>query len=303
MNDAFRAVILGIVEGLTEFLPVSSTGHMILVEPLLGIKEGDPFWSGTFDIFIQIGAILAVLLYFWRRLYGLVVPTGARRYYVGGGSKNTLFPAGKVIEYPSVKEGGTGARWQDHILFKLFVAFLPAAVVGLLADDFIESHLKTPVVVAGALIVGGIAILLIELFMRRPKYTDAAAIPLRVAFLIGVAQCLSMIPGTSRSAATIMGALVLGLSAPAAAEFSFFLAIPTMFAAGGYSLLKHLDEIERQQFAVLGLGFSVAFVVALVVVAGFMRFIQTHRFTSFAIYRIILGFIVLAVIWRGMGGA
>lgn len=296
MSDTLRAIILGIVEGLTEFIPVSSTGHMILVEPLLGIKEGDPFWTGTFDIFIQIGAILAVLLYFWRRLYRLVVRPAGKRYYVGKSSRQSIYPGGTVLEYASIKDEGAASSWQDHILVKLYVAFLPAAFVGALAGDHIEKHLKTPAVVAGALVGGGIAIILIELFVRKSRYTDAAAIPLRVAFLIGVAQCLAFIPGTSRSAATIMGAMVLGLSAPAAAEFSFFLAIPTMFAAGGYSLLKHLDEIRPEQFAVLGLGFAVAFVVALLVVAAFMRFIQTHRFTSFAVYRIVLGAAVLALL-------
>lgn len=293
-NDIFRAIILGIVEGLTEFIPVSSTGHMILVEPLLGIKEDDLFWTGTFDIFIQVGAILAVLLYFWRRLYRLVVKPGTKRYLIEGKSGNVAFPDSRVLEYATVRPEAARTVWQDHILVKLFVAFLPAAIVGVLAGDLIETYLKTPLVVAGALVAGGVAILLIERFSQSSRYTDAGTIPLRIALMIGVAQCLALIPGTSRSAATIMGALLLGLSAPAAAEFSFFLAIPTMFAAGGYTLLKHLDKIEREQFAVLGLGFSVAFVVALIVVAAFMRFIQTHRFTPFAIYRIVLGGIVLA---------
>jgi undecaprenyl-diphosphatase len=263
MNDVWRAVILGIVEGLTEFIPVSSTGHMILVEPLLGISLDDPFWTGTFDIFIQIGAILAVAIYFWRRLYRLTFVTGQ-------------------------------VAWQDHIVTKLFVAFLPAAVLGVLFSDFIEAHLKRPPVVAAALVAGGIGIILIERCVRHPRITDAASISLMTALLIGCFQCLALIPGTSRSAATIMGALLLGLSPAAAAEFSFFLAIPTMFAAGGYSLVKRLDQIDSQQFVVLGLGFSVAFVVALVVVAWFMHFIQHHRFTPFAVYRIILGGVVLA---------
>jgi undecaprenyl-diphosphatase len=265
MSDAFRAIVLGIVEGITEFLPISSTGHMILVEPLLGIPEKDPFWSGTFDIFIQIGAILAVLLYFWRRLWRLVMADSPR-------------------------------IWGDHILTKIFVAFLPAAVVGLLAGDFIEEKLKTATVVAGALVMGGVIIILIERSKRHQRFDNAGRIPMRCALLIGVAQCFAMIPGTSRSAATIMGALLLGLTPAAAAEFSFFLAIPTMLAAGGYSLLKHLKDIQHDQFVILGLGFSIAFVVALLVVAAFMRFIQTHRFTSFAIYRIVLGLFVFMML-------
>jgi len=262
MHDILRAVVLGIVEGLTEFLPISSTGHMILVEPWLGIHEHDPFWTGAFDIFIQIGAILAVVVYFWRRLWRLAV-------------------------HPA------GTSWRDHILVKLLVAFLPAAVVGVLAASFIEHHLKTPPVVAGALVVGGLAIILIEALVRHPRIADVGGVSLRCALAIGVIQCFSMIPGTSRSGATIMGALALGLTPAAAAEFSFFLAIPTMFAAGGYSLLKHLKDIQPSQFVPLGVGFVVSFIVAWLVIKAFMGFIQTHRFTSFAIYRIVLGLIVL----------
>jgi undecaprenyl-diphosphatase len=296
MTDPIRAIILGIVEGLTEFLPVSSTGHMILVEPLLGIRDHDPFWTEAFDIFIQIGAILAVLIYFWPRLYRLALRARPVASKTPSAIQQLKGPVG-VMEYAS-PTSGTPSPWHEHILVKLFVAFLPAAIVGKLAGSWIEVHLKNPPVVAGALIVGGIGIILIERLVRTAKYTDAGTIPLRVALAIGVAQCLAMVPGTSRSAATIMGALVLGLSVPAAAEFSFFLAIPTMFAAGCYALLKHRHAIHHEHLALLGLGFSVAFVVALAVVAVFMRFIQTHRFTSFAIYRILLGIVVITVIWR-----
>ncbi len=268
MSDTLRAIILGIVEGLTEFLPVSSTGHMILTEPLLGIAQEDRFWKVTFDIFIQSGAILAVVLLFWKRLWRLTFR-------------------------------GAAGPWYEHISVKLFVAFLPAAVVGLLFHDLIEQHLKTPAVVAGALIAGGFAIIAIERGVRRPTHDDAGTIPLRIALAIGVAQCLAMIPGTSRSAATIMGALLLGLTPAAAAEFSFFLAIPTIFAASGYSLLKDIRNIHSQELVLLGIGFAVSFVVAAVVVTGFMRFIRTHTFTSFAIYRIVLGVIVIAAIRYG----
>lgn len=265
MNDSIRAVILGIVEGLTEFLPVSSTGHMILVEPMLGIGHDDVFWKQVFDIFIQMGAILAVVLYFWRPLWRLTFHSPAE-------------------------------KWHEHILVKLFVAFLPAAVVGKLAGDWISENLKNPGVVAGALVVGGVLIILIERRNRHPRFHTAAGVPLLTALLIGVAQCFAMIPGTSRSAATIMGALLLGLSAPAAAEFSFFLAIPTMFAAGFYSLYNYREHVHADQLGLLGLGSAVAFVVALLVVAGFMRYIQTHKFTPFAVYRIIVGIAVAGVI-------
>ena len=158
MNEILQAVILGIVEGLTEFLPVSSTGHMILVMPLIGIEESDAafrFWNGAFDIFIQLGAILAVLIYFWPRLWRL-----------------TLHPAGKP--------------WQEHILVKLLAAFLPAAVIGLLAGDFIEEKLKNPMVTACALVAGGIVILIIEAIVKNPKITDAGAISLKLALAIGI---------------------------------------------------------------------------------------------------------------------
>jgi undecaprenyl-diphosphatase len=296
MTDPLRAIILGIVEGLTEFLPISSTGHMILAEPLLGIPDRDPFWTEAFDIFIQIGAILAVLIYFWPRLYRLSLRSGPVAIAPPPAIQQVKSPVG-VLEHASPMTG-TRSPWYEHILVKLLVAFLPAAIIGKLAGGFIETHLKNPPVVAGALILGGIGIILIERLARAAKYSDAGTIPLRVALAIGVAQCLAMIPGTSRSAATIMGALLLGLSVPAAAEFSFFLAIPTMFAAGFYALFKHRHAINHDQLALLGLGFSVAFAVALLVVAAFMRFIQTHRFTSFAIYRILLGIVVIIAIWR-----
>jgi len=264
MNDTFRAIILGIVEGITEFLPISSTGHMILVMPWIGIDNGDPFWNDVFNFFIQIGAILAVVIYFWPRLWKL-----------------SFHPPNKA--------------WHEHILLKLFVAILPAGVLGTLLDDFMKEKLMNVPVVASALVVGGIAILVIEKMIRHPKITDAGSISLRVALLIGLAQCLAMIPGTSRSGATIMGALLLGLTPVAAAEFSFFLAIPTLLGAGMLSLLKGLDKIQPGQGIPLAVGFIVSFIVAWAVVAGFMRFIQTHKFTSFAVYRIVLGGIFLAV--------
>lgn len=268
MSDVFKAVILGVVEGLTEFLPVSSTGHMILVMPWLNISEGDPFWNDVFNFFIQIGAILAVVIYFWRRLWTL-----------------TFTPPDR--------------KWHEHILFKLFVAMIPAGVLGVLLDDYMKKHLMTVPVVAAALIIGGIAILVIEAVVKHPKRTDAGLIPVRIAFLIGLIQCLAMIPGTSRSGATIMGALLLGLTPAAAAEFSFFLAIPTLLGAGLLSLVKGLDQIEPGQGTPLAVGFVVSFLVAWLVVAAFMRFIKTHKFTSFAIYRIILGVFVLVVLYAG----
>jgi undecaprenyl-diphosphatase len=178
-------------------------------------------------------------------------------------------------------------------LFKLFVAIIPAGVLGVLFDDFMKEHLMTPWVVAVALVVGGVLILVIEARVTKYRFKDAGRIPLWVALVIGLAQCLAMIPGTSRSGATIMAALVLGLSPAAAAEFSFFLAIPTLLGAGILSLVKAYDTITPEQYLPLVVGFVVSFLVAWIVVAAFMRFIQSHKFTVFAIYRIVLGAVVV----------
>ena len=259
--EALKAVFLGIIEGLTEFLPISSTGHLILACPLMGVDPDEAFWV-SFIYFIQIGAILAVVVYFWRRLWGLTF-------------------------HPPLQPK------REHIAVKLCVAFVPAAVLGLLLNDWLEEMLEGPVPVAIALIVGAGLIELIERRFDHPTTTRAEDITFRQALLIGCAQCLAMIPGTSRSGATIMGGLVVGLSAPLAAEFSFFLAIPTICAAGGYSLLKHSDALTREHALSLAIGFVVSFVVAWVVIAGFMRYIQTHKFRVFSVYRVILGAAVL----------
>jgi undecaprenyl-diphosphatase len=240
---------------------------MILTMPLLGIDGENRFWNGAFDIFIQLGAILAVVIYFWPRLYRL------------------------TMKFERDK-------WHEHILVKLFVAFLPAAVLGLLFKKFIEEQLKNPLVTATALVVGGLLILLIEWRVKEYRVHDAALITLKGALFVGLAQALSMIPGTSRSAATIMGALIIGMAPAAAAEFSFFLAIPTLGAAGLYSLYDHRAEVSADGALCLAIGFVVSFIVAWIVVAGFMRFIQTHKFTSFAIYRIILGTVVIAAVFN-----
>ena len=270
MNDIIRSVILGIIEGLTEFLPISSTGHMILASPALEIDLEEPFWK-SYIYFIQVGAILAVVIYFWPRLWKL-----------------TVHPPDKPLH--------------QHLLVKLGVAFMPAAVFGLLLNDVLEEHLEHAVPVAVALIVGAALIELIERKYDRPVTLRTEEMTLKQALLIGCAQCLAMIPGTSRSGATIMGGLVVGLSAPAAAEFSFFLAIPTICAAGGYSLFKHREALTADNAVVLTVGFVVSFAVAYVVVASFMRYIQTHKFRPFVIYRVLLGITVLTWYWWPRGG-
>jgi undecaprenyl-diphosphatase len=266
MTDPVKAVILGIIEGLTEFLPVSSTGHMVIAMPLLGIDEDVPPWH-AFLYFIQIGAILAVLVAFGARLVQLLMQRPA-------------------------------AGWRDHLLVKLFVASLPAAVIGLPLSKWVEAHLETPPVVAVALIVGAFVMEWIERGRPTTRTLDVSEITLRQAFLIGVAQCVSIVPGTSRAMATIMGGLLVGLSISAATEFSFYLAIPTLLGAGLLKVVKYRSEIHHGEALLLAAGFVTAFAVALLVVRAFLTYVRSHRLRPFAVYRILLGLIVLAWWWR-----
>jgi len=260
VGEGLQAVILGIIEGLTEFLPVSSTGHMIIAMPLLGVDGELPQWK-VFLYFIQIGAILAVILYFWRRLWSQIL---------------TPPPGG----------------WRAHIATKIVVAAIPAAVIGFPLDKILE-QIEKPWVVATTLIIGAGVMVWIERRSNTGRTTSISDISLKQAFLIGVSQCVAAIPGTSRAMATIMGGLVVGLTAPVAAEFSFYLAIPTLFGAGLLRLVKHRESINAESAAVLGLGFAVAFVVALLVIAVFMKYIQNRKLWPFAVYRVILGVAVL----------
>jgi undecaprenyl-diphosphatase len=255
-------ILLGLVEGITEFLPVSSTGHLILVDDLLGFS-GPP--GKVFEIVIQLGAILAVCVLYIRKLLAVLVglPTDplARRFTLN-----------------------------------LLWAFLPAAVVGLLAHSFIKSVLFSPWVVSVSLILGGIAILVIERVRPPPVYRDVDDLPPGVAFKIGLAQVVSMIPGVSRAGATIMGAMLCKVDRPAAAEFSFFLAIPTMFAATAYDLYKNRAVLSLDDVQVIAVGFVVAFVSALVVVRWLIGFISRHGFGPFAWYRIVVGALMLGLL-------
>ena len=256
------AAFLGVVEGVTEFLPISSTGHLILVEDLLGFKGPA---GNLFDIVIQLGAILSVVwiyrLKLWRTALG-------------------LFHAGP----------------EQRLTINVVIAFLPAAVIGVLVHDFIKSVLFSPWVVSVALIVGGIAILVIERTHKNPDVSKVEDMPPRRALAVGFFQCLAMIPGMSRSAATIMGALLVGVDRPAAAEFSFLLAIPTMFGATVYDLYKNRHDLTSDGAAFIAVGFVVSFVVALVVVKWLLRYISQHNFGAVAIYRIILGIAMLAIL-------
>ena len=253
-----KAAILGLVEGATEFVPVSSTGHLIVVSNWLGLVDER---AKTFNIFIQLGAILAIVWLYRTRLARSV--TEARRDSAG-----------------------------RRLIINLMVAFLPSAIVGFLAHDWIKSRLFNPAVVAVALIVGGILILLIERWGQRSVVDDVNQVPTRSAFGVGLAQVLSLIPGTSRSGATIMGGYALGLSRTAATEFSFFLAIPVMFAATGYDLLKSWALLAAPDLPMFAVGFVVSFVSALIVVRLFLSYVSKHSFRAFAWYRIVLGVIV-----------
>lgn len=259
MHDLLSAIALGVVEGVTEFLPISSTGHLILVNQWFAFEPG---FTELFNVVIQLGAILAVVALYWKRLW----------------------PAAP----------GALGIWK-----KAAVAVVPALAAGFFFGDFVEEALFNPVTVAVALLVGGILLIVSERMGKRESIATVADMSYKTAFAIGLIQCLALVPGTSRSAATIVGALFLGASRVAAAEFSFFLAIPTMAAASGYSLLKGGAGMTGHQALVLAVGFAVSFLVAWAVIKAFMRFIQTRTFAPFGYYRIAAGALVLACVGLG----
>ena len=265
MTSYLIAIILGVVEGFTEFLPISSTGHLILVNQFISFNKD---FTALFDIVIQLGAILAVVIFFWKKLWP----------FTKDKTKN------KEI-------------W--NIWFKTIVGVLPAILFGALLGGIIEEKLFNPWVVAVALLLGGIIILVVEKFKKNPKIVSTNSLSFKTAFFIGLFQCLSLIPGTSRSAATIIGAIILGASRVVATEFSFFLAIPTMVAASGYSLLKYKTALSVGQASVLLVGFMASFLVALVAIRFFIGYIQKNNFKIFGWYRIILGIIISAyIVWH-----
>ena len=262
METILQALLLGIVEGLTEFLPVSSTGHLILLGDLLGF-QGPP--GKSFEIVIQLGAILAVCVVYWRRLWGAA--TGAL----------------------------TDTRSRAFIR-NIVVGFLPAMVVGVLAYKHIRALLDSPIVVAVALVVGGVLILVLEQINKHPRFHAVEDFPTSLALKVGVFQCLAMVPGVSRSGATIMGALLVGVDRKAAAEFSFFLAIPTMLGATVYSLYKNWADLSFDNIGLIAIGFIAAFIAALLVVRTAIGLIVRHGFAPFAWYRIVFGGVMLALL-------
>jgi undecaprenyl-diphosphatase len=266
MDPTLTAILLGIVEGLTEFVPVSSTGHLILATELFGYDAGE--WS-MFNVVIQLGAILAVVVQYWR----------------------TFWSAGIGV----LTLQAEGLRFARNIL----VAFIPSAVLGLLLKDHIDTMLGNPSIVCWALIVGGIAILGIEKVAKPTGELGVAELPLKQVIGIGLAQCVSMIPGVSRSGATIMGALAMGVGRKTAAEFSFFLAVPTMIGASTLELLDSEAGLNAGAANVgwdeIAIGFAVSFVVALIVIRAFVHYVSRHGFAPFAWYRIVLG--GAALVW------
>lgn len=254
-------VLLGIVEGLTEFIPVSSTGHLVLAAELLGF---DSKAEGTFEIVIQLGAILAVIALYWRRFWDVFVGL-------------TRMEPGAVAFTRNIALG-----------------FLPSMVIGFFVYDLVKAMLETPEIVAWALIIGGVAILVIERLVKVPRVETVEAMDWKTALGVGFIQCLSMIPGVSRSGATIMGALSLGVERKTAAEYSFFLAVPTMLAASSYDLMKTGADLDAGAWGTIAIGFVVSFVVALVVIRWFIGIVSRYGFAPFAWYRIMVGAIALA---------
>lgn len=262
MDLIIKAIILGIVEGITEFLPVSSTGHLILFGHFLGFTGK---FAVMFEIIIQLGAILAVVFYYRKR----------------------------IIE--SLKNINPG-QWGFNLWLWILIAFVPSAAIGLLLNDYIEEYFFSPLTVSLALVTGAILMLIVQRAFSTAKNDNMLKVGAKKSLLIGIAQCMSLFPGMSRSASTIIGGMMVGLTVKAAAEFSFFLAIPTMFAATGYSLIKGVSAMTSTEWIALATGFIVSFFVAFVVVGKFISFLGKHSLKAFAYYRLIVGCILLLVI-------
>jgi len=265
-----KAALMGVVEGLTEFLPISSTGHLILAGALLGFDDDK---AKVFDIAIQTGAILAVILVYWQKI------------------RDTL------VALPTQKQA-------QQFALNVLIAFVPAVLLGLLFGKAIKAHLFTPVVVASTFIIGGFIILWAEKRQANaataPRIQDVDDMDWKDALKVGLVQCLAMVPGTSRSGATIIGGMLLGLSRKAATDFSFYLAIPTLIGAGAYSLYKERALLSMADLPLFGVGLLFSFISAWLCVRWLLRFISTHNFNGFAWYRIVFGIVVLATAWTGV---
>jgi len=253
-----EAIIIAIIEGITEFLPISSTGHMIIASSVMGISD-QPF-TKTFEIAIQLGAILAVVVLYWRKFFDFT-------------------------------------KWKFY--FKLIVAVIPALLLGFLFSNKIDSLLESPTIVAVTMLVGGIFLLFIDNVFNKHTIEREEEISYGRAFIIGLWQCVAMIPGVSRSAASIIGGMQQKLTRKLAAEFSFYLAVPTMIAATGYKLIKEYKNIQTEEIKLLAIGNLVAFIVAVLAIKFFIGFLQKHGFKIFGVYRIVAGIVLLVLIWKG----
>ena len=266
-----KVFILSLVEGLTEFVPVSSTGHMIIVDNFLKLSSNKEFVS-AFQIIIQLGAILSVVVYYWKKIFPF-------------SKENSKEKTMEIIQ-----------MW-----VKIVIAVLPAIVLGLLLDDIIEEHFFNPVTVSIMLVFYGIILVFLESKNKKKvKYETIKNVPLKVAFGVGMFQCLAMIPWTSRSAATIIGGVLFGLNRVLATEFSFFLAIPTMIGASLLKIVKMGNSLMLSEWFLIGLGFVLSFVVAYLVIKIFMNYIKKHNFKIFGYYRIILGIIIIILYFVGV---
>lgn len=260
--DTFQAIVIGIVEGLTEFLPISSTGHMIIAEKLLHLQETD--FIKVFTVAIQLGAILAVVVLYWKKFFDF-------------------------------------SKWQFYV--KLVVAVIPALILGFLFSKKIDVMLDSALTVAITMLAGGIILLFIDKMFKRPLVDSEEKISFGKAFIIGIWQCIAMVPGVSRSAASIIGGMQQRLTRSEAAEFSFFLAVPTMLAATGYKLLKYYTErggFTSGEYTQLAVGNIVAFIVAMIAIKFFISFLKKYGFRVWGIYRTIVGTILLILIWKGI---
>lgn len=291
LNPALAA-LLGLVEGLTEFLPVSSTGHLLILGHWLGFTGG---MAPALEMAIQFGSILAIVVYERRRIASILSQASKEM-----GSFRESIRRSRESSDRNMEEGWGYILYRSFqanpnlwFLLGLGVAFLPAAVVGLLTRAWVETHLSSPVVVAVALIVGGVLILAVEAAPHRPRVTELTRVDLRTAFYIGLAQCCALIPGVSRPAATIVSGLLSGMDRRLATEYSFFLAVPVMTAASAYALFTHREELTSVDLQGLAIGMAVSFLVGWSVVATFLNFLKHRTLRPFAYYRILLGMVVL----------
>ena len=265
-----KSIVFGIVEGITEWLPISSTGHLILLNAVMPLTDNQQFWD-LYKYIIQLGAIFAVIVLYWDKLWPFS---------------------------PKKSEKEKKSTWNTWI--KIIIASIPTGIVGVLLNDYADEHLSTPTVVAIALILYGVLFIVIENRRKKPRMKTVGGIDAKTAFFIGCFQSLAVVPGTSRSGSTILGSILLGTSRSAAAEFSFFLAIPVMFGVSLLELIKHAASVTAGELVVMIVGMAVSFIVSAIVIRSLMRYVRRHDFRIFGIYRIILGVLILILALAGI---